>query len=61
MNSETCNSSNDNPVNDLGLIICKSCSQIIGTLPTNGYKKFYIVCENEQCSSGLQGGNEDEF
>ncbi|BFT71142.1 MULTISPECIES: GapA-binding peptide SR1P [Paenibacillus] len=30
--------------NELGLIICKSCNEVLATLPTDGYKKFYVVC-----------------
>ncbi|NOV03979.1 GapA-binding peptide SR1P [Paenibacillus planticolens] len=32
--------------NDLGLIICKSCNHVIASLPTDGYKKFYVVCQS---------------
>jgi|GEM_PF-466240 len=35
--------------NDLGIVLCKYCSDMIGTLPTNGFKKLYGVCDNEKC------------
>ncbi|BBI32861.1 hypothetical protein KCTCHS21_22600 [Cohnella abietis] len=61
-NTELGHYSAENTANDLGIVICKFCSQIIATLPTNGYKKFYIVCDHEQCvsSNETQGGNENE-
>ncbi|MDD9267327.1 GapA-binding peptide SR1P [Paenibacillus sp. GCM10023248] len=31
--------------NELGLVICKSCNEVIATLPTDGYKKFYVLCK----------------
>ncbi|WP_082614664.1 GapA-binding peptide SR1P [Paenibacillus sp. Soil787] len=34
---------------DLGVIICKSCNEVIATLPTDGYKKFYGLCNSAQC------------
>lgn len=30
--------------NELGVVICKSCNEVIATLPTDGYKKFYVLC-----------------
>lgn len=56
MNNETINGAQDNHMNDLGLIICKICSQVVGSLPTNGYKKMYVICDNENCNDH-QGGN----
>lgn len=35
--------------NDLGTIICRHCNSIIGTLPTNGVKIKYMVCDRESC------------
>ncbi|KKO52488.1 GapA-binding peptide SR1P [Paenibacillus sp. DMB20] len=35
--------------NELGTIVCRHCSNIIGTLPTNGVKIKYMVCEQEAC------------
>ncbi|MFC5404855.1 GapA-binding peptide SR1P [Cohnella soli] len=44
---------------DLGVIVCKHCSQVIGTLPTNGYKKIYGFCMDKDCrpkdEAGLRG------
>ncbi|NRF92459.1 GapA-binding peptide SR1P [Paenibacillus frigoriresistens] len=34
---------------DLGVIICKSCNEVIATLPTDGYKKFYSLCNSSIC------------
>lgn len=34
---------------DLGIILCKSCNEVIATLPTDGYKKFYAVCKSMAC------------
>ncbi|MFC4776222.1 GapA-binding peptide SR1P [Paenibacillus sp. GCM10023252] len=33
----------------LGHLICKSCGDVIDTLPTSGYKKLYSTCDNEDC------------
>ncbi|WP_372636008.1 hypothetical protein [Cohnella sp.] len=35
--------------NDLGIVLCKYCLDMIGTLPTNGFKKLYGVCDSEKC------------
>lgn len=35
--------------NDLGTIICSYCDGIIDTLPTNGVKTKYMVCDKEAC------------
>ncbi|XID93735.1 pyruvate, phosphate dikinase [Paenibacillaceae bacterium WGS1546] len=35
--------------NELGIVLCTICSRTIGTLPTDGYKKFYGVCGDERC------------
>lgn len=34
---------------ELGTVLCKSCGDIIATLPTNGVKKMYVVCEKAEC------------
>lgn len=40
---------------DLGVIICKSCNEVIATLPTEGYKKFYILCDSINCNEKNRG------
>lgn len=35
--------------NELGVIICKSCNEVIATIPTDGYKKFYVLCNSITC------------
>ncbi|MBP1962751.1 GapA-binding peptide SR1P [Paenibacillus aceris] len=40
--------------NELGLIICKSCNEVIGTLPTDGFKKFYVVCQKCACNDNKE-------
>lgn len=40
--------------NDLGLIICKSCNEVLATLPTDGYKKFYVVCQACACKENMK-------
>lgn len=35
---------------ELGQIVCKHCNQILGTVPTNGYKKFYGACDDARCN-----------
>ncbi|GIP32490.1 GapA-binding peptide SR1P [Paenibacillus sp. J2TS4] len=35
---------------ELGTILCRSCGKIIGTIPTEGVKKFYTICEEANCS-----------
>ncbi|WP_167357049.1 GapA-binding peptide SR1P [Paenibacillus pectinilyticus] len=34
---------------DLGVIICKSCHQVIRTVPTNGYRRLYGLCNSSAC------------
>jgi len=34
---------------ELGVIICKHCSEIIGTLPMDGYKKVHGICPDLDC------------
>ncbi|MEC0226192.1 GapA-binding peptide SR1P [Paenibacillus alba] len=34
---------------DLGVVICKLCNEVIATLPTDGYKKFYGLCNAMSC------------
>lgn len=34
---------------DLGVILCKTCNEVIATLPTDGYKKFYVSCNSITC------------
>ncbi|WP_397386538.1 GapA-binding peptide SR1P [Paenibacillus roseipurpureus] len=40
---------------DLGVIICKSCNEVIATLPTDGYKKFYSLCDSLNCRDTNKG------
>lgn len=35
--------------NELGTIICRQCNEIIDTLPTNGVKIKYMVCDKDAC------------
>ncbi|MFB9327463.1 GapA-binding peptide SR1P [Paenibacillus aurantiacus] len=34
-----------------GLVLCRHCNEIIDTLPTNGVKKLYSLCDSERCRS----------
>lgn len=43
--------------NELGLIICKSCNEVIATLPTDGYKKFYVICRACVCNEKNKEAN----
>ena len=43
--------------NELGIVLCKYCSSMVGTLPTNGFKKLYGVCESEICQGENRKGN----
>jgi hypothetical protein len=36
--------------NDLGMVICKDCGNVISTIPTNGITKIYGVCRKEACA-----------
>ncbi|MCM3748481.1 GapA-binding peptide SR1P [Paenibacillus pasadenensis] len=36
-------------VGNYGLVICPSCNEIIDTLPTNGVKRMYSLCESLNC------------
>lgn len=44
--------------NELGLIICKSCNEVIATQPTDGYKKFYVVCQACACKENNKEATE---
>jgi len=37
-------------VHELGVVICKACGHVIGTLPTTGSKKIYGVCSGGGCT-----------
>ncbi len=43
--------------NELGIVLCKYCSSMIGTLPTNGFKKLYGICDSEECQGENRKGN----
>ncbi|WP_187434402.1 GapA-binding peptide SR1P [Paenibacillus methanolicus] len=32
-----------------GLVLCRYCNEIIDTLPTNGVKKLYSLCDSDRC------------
>ncbi|THF84625.1 GapA-binding peptide SR1P [Cohnella fermenti] len=44
--------------NELGVVICKSCNEVIYTLPTNGFTKIAGVCGKAECqeTSSRSGG-----
>jgi hypothetical protein len=42
--------------NELGVVICRVCNDVLYTLPTNGYKKFYSVCTKPECSGQSKKG-----
>lgn len=42
---------------ELGYVICKRCSSIIATLPTNRVKRFYSEC-SEGCENEYEGVKE---
>jgi len=52
MSGHSLDSGNDLITNELGILICKHCARIMGTIPTNGFKKIYVVCGNEKCAGG---------
>lgn len=35
--------------NDLGIVLSKSCNKLITTLPMEGYKKIYDLCDSITC------------
>jgi hypothetical protein len=35
--------------NELGVVICKVCGEVMHTLPTNGYKKISGICGKPEC------------
>jgi hypothetical protein len=43
---------------ELGVIICKSCNEVIGTIPTNGTKKIYGLCGKPECTDAQKEGGE---
>ncbi|MFC4102843.1 hypothetical protein [Paenibacillus xanthanilyticus] len=32
-----------------GLVLCRCCNEIIDTIPTNGIKKLYSLCDSDRC------------
>lgn len=36
---------------DLGMVICKVCGELLYTLPTDGVKKMYGVCQKAECQN----------
>ncbi|GGG15926.1 GapA-binding peptide SR1P [Paenibacillus abyssi] len=44
--------------NELGTIICKRCGTVFATIPTNGYKLIYGICQNDNCQEQIGGENE---
>jgi|GEM_PF-4047268 len=52
MSGHSSDGDHDQITNELGILICKHCARITGTIPTNGFKKIYVVCGNEKCASG---------
>jgi len=59
MNEQSVSNVYSQPTNELGLMICKVCAQVVGSIPTNGYKKIYVVCDNDTCS-GSAGDIDNE-
>ncbi len=43
--------------NELGMVICKVCNEVLYTLPTNRLKKFYVVCNKEECLGKTREGD----
>jgi len=43
---------------ELGAVLCRNCGELIGTVPTNGVKTFYGLCNNSGCDNSIkqQGG-----
>ncbi len=35
--------------NDLGMVVCKICNEVMFTLPTNGVKKIPSICMKDEC------------
>jgi len=33
----------------LGVILCQCCGEVIDTIPTNGVKTLYGICEDNHC------------
>lgn len=48
---------NKTDVLELGYMICKRCSSIIATLPTNRVRRFYGECK-ESCENVSEGVSE---
>lgn len=45
-----------------GLVLCRCCNEIIDTLPTNGFKKLYSLCESDRCRNihAVQVGSKEK-
>jgi len=43
--------------NELGMVICKICNEVLYTLPTNRLKKFYVICNSEECLGKTKEGD----
>ena len=35
--------------NELGMVICKVCNEVMYTLPTNGVRKLPGICAKAEC------------
>ncbi|RUS46231.1 GapA-binding peptide SR1P [Cohnella sp. AR92] len=42
--------------NELGVVICRHCSDVVCTLPTNGIKKISGVCDKPECRKQSKNG-----
>lgn len=45
--------------NELGQILCRHCGSLLGTVPTNGYKKFYGSCADDRCSGEARSSRDE--
>jgi hypothetical protein len=53
------NHDNVNTRNELGMVICRVCNKVLYTLPTNGLKKIYGVCDKAEClGKSIEGEGE---
>lgn len=44
--------------NELGMVICRVCNEVMYTLPTDGVKKFPGLCEKIECYVESKKGKE---
>lgn len=46
--------------NELGMVVCRKCGEVLYTIPTNGVKKLYGACPENACKDAAKQDGADE-